>query len=236
MNVLIACECSQTVCLAFRALGDCAFSCDICDEYGGAPQFHIKSDVRSVLNTPCKFTTMDGKTHFVERWNLIIAHPPCTYLSLAQNRYYNRSKFGNEYVDRRIMKRDEAVQFFLLFTKTGVPTLIENPPGYMNRHYRKADQTIQPFEFGDAAKKATCLWLFGLPKLIKTKIVDIPDSHMFPNSNSMSAWYYETSCLPASERAKVRSKTFPGIANAIARQYHNYLRWFKITENNGGIQ
>lgn len=123
-------------------------------------------------------------------------------------------------------QRDQAVNFFMKFTNLSVPTLIENPVGYMNSHYRKPDQTIEPFMFGDSATKLTSLWLFGLPKLIPTKFVDPIGVHRFPNSNPMGLWYFETSKLPQKERAKARSKTFPGIAKAIATQYTQYIKWF----------
>ena len=223
LRVLVACECSQTVCKAFRALGDECYSCDVEDQYGGHPEWHVKRNVLDMLNGDIAFTTQDGTDHYVFAWDLIIAHPPCTYLSITQMPLYNRRRMGDAYVDDREKKRERAVQFFLRFTRLDCPYAIENPPGYMNRHYKKPTQTIQPFWFGDAATKATCLWMRGLPRLIPTNIVQPPPCHVFPNSNPMGAWYYETSCLPPSDRARARSKTFDGVANAMATQWHAWL-------------
>lgn len=226
MKVLIACECSQTVCNEFRNLGVECYSCDIEKEYGDHPEWHIQCDVLKVLHGNCEFKTNDGKKHYVEKWDLVVAHPPCTYFSLAQMPLYNRERMGNQYVDQRLAKQKEAFDFFLNFTKLDVHTVIENPPGKLTTIFRKADQTIHPYQFGDPARKATCLWLFGLPKLQPTNFVDLPSPHKFPNSNPMDEWYYRTSCLPAKDRARARSKTFPGIAKAIATQYTRFLKFF----------
>lgn len=223
INVLVACECSQTVCIEFRKLGCNAYSCDLVDEYGGHPEWHIKGDCLKILYGNCMFRTCDLRLHYVQRWDLIIAHPPCTFLCKTQLPLYNRARLGDEYVDKREREREKAIDFFMKFTQTGVPTLIENPVGYMNTHYRKPDQNIEPYMFGDAATKKTSLWLFDLPLLRPTKIVEIPPVHKFPSSNSMGDWYYKTSCLPYKERSRVRSKTFPGIAQAIANQYYEFI-------------
>lgn len=224
MKVLIACECSQTICLEFRKLGDEAYSCDIEPEYGGHPEWHIQGDVRNYLNGDCCAITCDNSLHYIDKWDLIIAHPPCTYLSICQNKYYNRARFGDDYVNRRLREKEKAVEFFTLFTNLDVPYLLENPIGCMSKIFRRPDQIIQPWQFGESATKATCLWLNGLPKLKPTKIIKKPAPHAFPKSHAMSAWYYETSCLPHKERAKARSKTFPGVARAIAEQYHAFLK------------
>lgn len=222
LKVLIACECSQTVCKEFRLLGDLCFSCDIEDEYGGKPEWHIKQDVTPLLTVPCKFKTQDGKLHFIKNWDLIIAHPPCTYLSGAQYGLYNRKRFSEEYVSNRERQRELAIKFFLRFTKTNCPTLIENPVGYMNSHYKKPTQTIQPYQFGDPYTKRTCLWLYDLPKLKPTNVVT-PLPPVKTKTYSMGIWMFNTSKLSQKDRPKARSKTFPGIAKAIATQYHSYL-------------
>lgn len=219
MNVLIACECSQTVCAAFRSFGHNAFSCDIEPEYGGHPEWHIISDCRKVMYGNCMFMTSDLKLHDVKKWDLVIAHPPCTYLCNCQMPLYNASRFGMEYVENRKLKQAEAIDFFMEFTKLKCRYAIENPVGIMSNLYKKPDQVIEPYWFGDPATKRTCLWLSGLPKLTKTEIVTPPERHYFPGSNTMGGWYYKTSCLPRSQRAKARSKTFPGIAKAMAEQW-----------------
>lgn len=223
LNVLIACECSQRVANSFRNLGDNAFSCDLVDCYGGHPEYHIKSDVLNVLHAPTQFYTCDGKSHHIDRWDLVVAHPPCTYLCRAQSNLYDIKRLGAQYVMDRILKRNDAAEFFMEFTRLNIPTLIENPVGYMTKRFRKPDQYIEPYMFGEHATKKTGLWLFDLPKLIPTNIVSVPDVHVFPSSNSMGEWYYKTSCLPFKERARARSETFEGIAKAIAKQYHDYL-------------
>mgnify|MGYP003304210331 FL=1 len=223
LRVLIACECSQTVCERFRALGDECYSCDVVDQYGGHPEWHIMRDVRDLLDGDCAFETRDGAAHYVDAWDLIIAHPPCTYLSRTQNQLYDRERLGDEYVDNRIACRERAVAFFLRFARVDCPCAIENPVGCMSRRYRPPTQVIQPYEYGDPATKPTCLWLRGLPRLVPTRIVPTPPAHRFPSSNSMGAWYYATSKLPAKDRARARSKTFPGIAAAMAAQWHAWL-------------
>lgn len=225
MRVLIACECSQTVCAEFRGLGVECFSCDIDEEYGGHPEWHIHADVREVMRGHCGFLTQDGATHHVDRWDLVIAHPPCTYLCRAQNHLYDRDRYGDEKVDARIAQREAAIEFFLRFTRLGVPTLIENPIGCMSTIYKRADQCVQPWQFGDSATKATCFWLLGLPKLQIGPCVDPPKPHKYGKSNAMGEFMYKTSCLPYPQRARARSKTFPGIARAIATQYTRYLRY-----------
>lgn len=226
MKVLIACECSQMVCVEFRKLGVECYSCDIEKEYGGHPEWHIQDDVLKVLHGDCDFTTNDGERHHIDKWDLVVAHPPCTFFCMAQNGLYDRKRLGDEYVDRRLARQKEAFKFFLEFTNLASPTVIENPPGALTKLFRKANQTIQPFQFGDSATKATCLWLFGLPKLQPTKQVPPPPIHMFASGNTMGRWFYEASCLPAKDRARARSKTFPGIAKAIATQYTRFLKLF----------
>ena len=221
LKILIACECSQQICKRFRALGDECYSCDICDNYGGFDEWHIKGDVRHVLYGDCAFMTQDGKAHYIDKWDLVIAHPPCTYLCRAQNGMYNEKRFGTEKVKKRIELRERAVEFFMIFTKLDCPCVIENPVGYMTKRFRKPDQYIEPYQFGHDASKKTGLWLFGMPKLRPTKVLSHVTMHKFENSNSMSEWYFQTS--KAKDRAKVRSKTFDGIADAIANQYHDYL-------------
>ena len=185
MKVLIACECSQMVCVEFRKLGVECYSCDIEKEYGGHPEWHIQDDVLKVLHGDCDFTTNDGERHHIDKWDLVVAHPPCTFFCMAQNGLYDRKRLGDEYVDRRLARQKEAFKFFLEFTNLASPTVIENPPGALTKLFRKANQTIQPFQFGDSATKATCLWLFGLPKLQPTKQVPPP---LFTCSRRETQW------------------------------------------------
>lgn len=218
MKVLIACEESQTVCKAFRERGHEAYSCDIQEPSGGHPEWHILGDALQAVEGG-QITTMDGKTHDIGKWDLLIAHPPCTYLAVSGNRWFNIARYG-EKAQQRIAARSVAVKFFMGFATANVDKIaIENPVGYMSTHYRKPDCIIEPYEFGHKARKKTCLWLKGLPKLTPTDIVD-PDIIHYQNGNGTDdPWHMETLKLPPKERAKARSKTFPGIAKAMAEQW-----------------
>lgn len=203
MRVLVACEESQRVCIAFREKGHEAYSCDIEPCSGGHPEWHIKDDVLKHLN---------------ENWDLIIAHPPCTYLTVAANKYYNVEKYGNKAEERK-KERQKAIEFFMQFTELKCPKVcIENPIGVMSSFYCKPTQIIQPYQFGHSERKATCLWLKGLPVLKPTNIVT-PDIIKLKSGKTDSRLHYETLKLPAEERAKMRSKTFEGIALAMAEQW-----------------
>lgn len=226
MKILIACECSQTICKEFRKLGSECYSCDLEPQYGGHDEWHIMGDCLKIIYGDCHFCTCDGKEHYIDAWDCVIAHPPCTYLCRAQFGLYNRNRFGDKYVDDRLEKQRQAIDFFMKFTELNCPTLIENPIGIMSKHYKPASQVIEPYMFGDEATKATCLWLHDLPKLILTNIVSKGGKHEFPKSNAMGAWYYSTSKYPMKDRARIRSKTFPGIAKAIADQYFKYLKYW----------
>lgn len=203
MKVLVACEESQRVCIAFRNKGHEAYSCDILECSGGHPEWHIQDDVLKHLN---------------ENFDLIIAHPPCTYLTVAANKYYNIEKYGNKAEERK-KERQKAIEFFMKFTELKCQKVcIENPIGVMSSFYCKPTQIIQPYQFGHSERKATCLWLKGLPALKPTNIVT-PDIIKLKSGKTDSRLHYETLNLPAKERAKIRSKTFEGIALAMAEQW-----------------
>lgn len=220
-NVLIACEESQRVCMAFREKGFNAFSCDILECSGGHPEWHVQGDALKLMRA-YDFETMTGCRHVIHGWDLIIAHPPCTYLTCTGNRWFNIEKYGDK-ARERYKKRDKAAEFFMRFAQADCPHIaIENPIGYMSTFYRKPDQIVQPFWFGDAERKATCLWLKGLPKLAATKMVE-PIVCRYRNGRTDPAWHMNTISLPAEERARARSKTFPGIAKAMAEQWGDYL-------------
>lgn len=223
INVLIACEESQRVCIEFRKLGFRAFSCDILKCSGGHPEWHINNGVETVLNGNCYFMTQDQKVHATGKWDLIIAHPPCTYLTVTGNRWFNEERYGERAVKRKI-DREEAIEFFLKFVNANCKHVaIENPVGIMSTKYRRPDQIIEPYYFGDPERKATCLWLKNLPALIPTEIVH-PNIIKYKNGRGSSPnWHMKTISLPAEERRKERSKTFPGIAKAMACQWGKYL-------------
>lgn len=227
MNILIACEESQRVCSAFRKKGHNAYSCDIIECSGGHPEWHIRQDVIPLLNGNCFFETTDGKKHFIDgKWDMIIAHPPCTYLTVAANKLYNIEKYGEKAIQRN-KEREKAVEFFMNFVNADCERIaIENPIGVISTRYRKPDQIIQPYQFGHPVRKSTCLWLYGLPHLIPTNIVDFECIH----SKGKSGGYSGPSWIVKDENGKVlsykdprvsviRSKTYIGIAKAMAEQW-----------------
>ena len=218
MNVLIACEERQRVCIAFREKGYNAFSCDILPCSGGHPGWRICGDVLPLLNGNCEFVTMDGISHRIDgKWDLIIAHPPCTYLTLAGNKWF-KPEFSDRFPDRK-KQRKEAVDFFMAIANADCDKIaIENPVGVMSSQWRKPDQYIEPYMFGDPEKKKTGLWLKGLPLLKPTNIVEPVIIHCKSGANE-PRWHMQTMHLPKAERSRVRSQTFIGIANAMAEQW-----------------
>ena len=223
MNVLVACEESQRVCLAFLERGHNAYSCDILPCSGGRPDRHIQGDVLPIINGNCEFETADGQKHRIDgKWDLLIAHPPCTYLTVSGNRWFNVEKYGEKAI-KRLQDRQKAYEFFMTFVNADCDRIaIENPIGYISSHYRKPDQTIQPYQFGHHARKATCLWLKGLPKLVPTEIVDpgeIRDGGYSIGAHADGTNNGKWLRFNDPELAKLRSKTFPGIAKAMAEQW-----------------
>lgn len=220
MKVLIACEESQTECMAFRKLGHEAYSCDIQDCSGGHPEWHIKADVLPLLNGNVCFTTCDGKLHFIfGEWDLIIAHPPCTYLTVTGNRWFNEERYGERAKARKV-EREIAAEFFMHFVHANCSRIaVENPIGYMSTYYRKPDQISQPYWFGDPERKSTCFWLKNLPPLVPTNMVEPVIIQYKNGKGSDSPWHMATMKLPPAERAKARSKAFAGMAEAMALQW-----------------
>lgn len=228
MPILIACEESQRVCNAFRKKGHETYSCDILEPSGEHPEWHIQGDVLPLLNNPpYQFTTMDGEKHIVNKWDLIIAHPPCTYLTVTGNRWFNVEKYGEKALER-IELRKEAIDFFMAFVNANCDYIaVENPVGIMSTTYRKPDQYIQPWWFGDPFEKKTGLWLKNLPLLKKTNEVTPEERQQLASGKSMPTWY---SNAPKKERSKIRAKTFPGFAEAMAQQWGDFLKERKNNE------
>ena len=188
MRVLVACEFSQIVCKAFRDKGHEAYSCDLLPTDGN-PEWHIQDDVLK---------------HFDDGWDLMIAHPPCTYISNMSN--------CRVHEPGRYWAREVGYQFFLRFTHTAIPKVcIENPRGLPERSYKKPDQIIQPYQFGNPYSKATCLWLFNLPLLKHTRIVK-PE-------RKWDGKRYRTFVDRLPSSSSKRSITFSGIAEAMAEQW-----------------
>ena len=208
MKVLVACEESQAVCKAFRAKGHEAYSCDIQECSGGHPEWHICGDVLPLLNGSCEFTTMDGVKHCINsKWDLLIAHPPCTYISNAGARFLYPKGVLNE---ERLRKGIEATHFFMAFYYADCEHIaIENPVPSSVYMLPKYSQVIQPWMFGHPVQKKTCLWLKGLNEL---KPTDITEERQ---SSKISNWFNHG----GKDRQKNRAKTFPGIARAMAEQW-----------------
>ena len=223
MNVLIACEESQTVCKAFRAKGHEAYSCDIIEPSGGHPEWHIKGDVTGIINGYCKFNTLDGTEHILRtEWDLIIAHPPCTYLSTAATQCHSVKCYTKEEIAERTLKRIDAMNFFMMFVNAHCKRIaIENPTGVMNTCFRKPDQTIHPYYFTESvedpenyATKKTGLWLKNLPELKYNCSLPNPMDNAPRWANGKKKNWTENS-----HGQRVRSKTFSGIAQAMADQW-----------------
>ena len=184
MRVLVACEESQEVCKAFRERGHEAYSCDIQDCSGGYPEWHIKADALELIKI---------------KWDMIIAHPPCTDLAVSGARWFKEKQADG--------RQERSIEFFMKFVNADCPRIaVENPVSIMSRIYRKPDQIIQPWMFGHGEVKTTCLWLKGLPLLKPTNIVE---------GREQKCWKMS----PGPERSKNRSKTYKGIAQAMADQW-----------------
>lgn len=202
MKVLIACECSGIVRNEFSNLGHDAWSCDLQDSE--TPGQHIKDDVLKHLN--------DG-------WDLMIAHPPCTYLTIARNPWKNHPTKGDHTI---INERNDAKSFFMKFITAPITFIaVENPVGLMSKEYRKPDQIIQPINYGHGETKATCLWLKNLPALI-------PSTKYMYNNPKQTLHELWLTIKDKKELAKIRSRTFPGIAKAMAEQWTKSCRDFVL--------
>lgn len=238
INILIACEESQRVCAEFRKLGFNAFSCDILPCSGGHPEWHFKQDVLEVIKNKGGILETGEKT-FVSGWDLMVAHPPCTYLSITGGKWYyhpddkdlpTEKRRPHPKFPNRAKEREYGVAFFMALANSNIDRIaIENPVGIMSTRWRKPDQIIQPWMFGDSASKRTCFWLKNLPQLKPTQIVDKGEFIEFRSGKKMPKWYNDCAikAKTADERRTLRSKTFPGIAKAIAKQWGNIIRKLK---------
>lgn len=211
MTILVACEESQTVTKEFRALGHEAYSCDIIDCSGGHPEWHINQDVLPLLNGNCKFKTVDEQIHSINgKWDMLIAFPPCTHLCVTGARWFTEGK-------KPISLQYEARDFFMNFVNADCPKIaIENPVGRMSTYFRKPNQIINPWQFGHTTNKKTCLWLKGLPLLEPTKIIP---KELRTNEIWKSKFNGKSISWSSDECKRLRSKTFPGIATAMAQQW-----------------
>jgi len=224
LKVLIACEESQRVCIEFRKLGHEAYSADIQEPSGGHPEWHVKGDVLNILNGG-EFSTMDGAEHSVDSWDLLIAHPPCTYLSNAGARWLYKDIGGKTYIEReRFEKGMDGKEFFMKCYNANCQHIaVENPIPSAIYYMPPYSQVIQPFEYGHPYSKKTCLWLKGLPKLKPTALITEYKPYCTSGSYTKT---HDARYKGASRRggsAKSRSKTFQGIAQAMAQQWSAYL-------------
>lgn len=235
-KILIACEESQRICSEFRRLGHEAYSADIQECSGGHPEWHILGDVLPIINGNCKFTTMDGSIIAINgQWDLIIAHPPCTYLSNSATRSHSVKCTPVEKINLRTVERINAMNFFMKFINAKCERIaVENPVGVMNTCYRTPEQIIHPYYFANSIndienyqKKKTCLWLKNLPILSPTSELPAPQPYSFTKSGKPINFVDAHGRIPGLEMHgrsdKLRSKTFPGIAVAIAQQWGKLL-------------
>lgn len=236
MDILLACEESQRVTIELRKLGHIAFSCDLFPCSGGYPQWHIQSDVLPLLNGNCEFTTMDGAVYRINgKWDMIIAFPPCTYLTNAGTRHYSPKCNPPDKIAARLKLREAAVDFFVRIANADCERIaIENPVGYMSRNYKPPTQIIEPYFFADSINdtenyvtKRTCLWLKGLPPLKPTNNLPrpVPYGKYLAKCGKVKGicWSMTVSGATQAERAKRRSKTFMGVAKAMANQWGKEL-------------
>ena len=231
MNVLIACEESQSVCKAFRKLGHNAFSCDILPSSGGHPEWHFKNDVFEIIKNKGGVLESGDKLKIKGNWDLMRAHPPCTYLAVSGARWFYHPEDKNLPIEKRrphprfpdrAKHRDEALEFFIKLYESPIEKIaIENPVGIISSKYRKPDQTVHPWMFGDEASKATCLWLKNLPLLEPTNIVGKGERVVLSSGRTLPKWYSDSfhTSIPTELRRTLRSKTFQGFADAIAEQW-----------------
>lgn len=203
MRILVGCEESQAVTIELRKLGHEAFSCDVMESSGGYPQWHIQGDLLKELH---------------KGWDMLIAFPPCTHLAVSGARHFEQKiKDG---------RQQQGIDFFMEMINAPIDKIcVENPIGIMSTKYRKPSQIIQPYMFGDKAQKSTCLWLKNLPLLVPTNIVEKGEFIEFISKKGVKKrqpkWYFDAlkNSKNASERSKLRSKTFKGIAKAMATQF-----------------
>ena len=214
MKILVACEESQAVTIELRKLGYEAYSNDILECSGGHPEWHIQGDAI--------------KEAYSGKYNMMIAFPPCTHLAVSGAAWFEEK--------RKDGRQQEGIDFFMALMKAPIEKIcIENPIGIMSDIYRKPDQIIQPWQFGDEAQKSTCLWLKNLNKLTPTNIVGKGEFFEWNDGKTgklkrQPLWFFEAfkNAKTPEERSTLRSKTFPGIAKAMAEQFTKPLKQTKL--------
>ena len=219
-KIIIACEESQTICKAFRKLGFEAWSCDLLPCSGGHPEWHYQQDIFEVIN---------------QGWDLMVAHPPCTFLTGSGVQWlsnpedkalpFEERRPHPKYTNRRQDMLDSVEFVKALYNADIKHIAIENPVGLLSSRWKKPDQIVQPYMFGDEATKTTCLWLKNLPLLLPTNIVGKGERTVFASGKSHPKWYADAlkNAKTKEERQTLRSKTFDGISEAIANQWGAFL-------------
>lgn len=231
MRILVACEESQTTTKALRELGHEAYSCDLLRCSGGHPEWHFNTDVFEIIKNKGGVRQNGEEIFFDKQWDMMIAHPPCTYLAVSGARWYyhpedrhlpKEKRRPHPKFPNRAQDREDALTFFIALLEVPIEKIaVENPIGIVSSRYRKPNQIVQPYMFGDEATKTTCLWLKNLPLLTPTDLVGKGERVEFKSGKSMPKWYAEalTKAKTKEERQTLRSKTFPGMARAMAEQW-----------------
>ena len=231
MKVLVACEESQAITKELRSLGHQAYSCDLLPCSGGHPEWHFQQDVFKIIDQ--RGGKLQNGKHYRSKkdWELMIAHPPCTFLAVSGARWYYhpddnqlpfKSRRPHPRFPNRAYDREEALAFFIKLCEAPIDKIaVENPVGIVSTRYRKPEQTVHPWMFGDEAAKATCLWLKNLPLLVPTNVVGKGERVVLSSGKSLPKWYSDalTQSKTAAERRTMRSKTFEGMAKAMADQW-----------------
>ena len=231
MYILVACEESQAITKELRRLGHNAYSCDLLPCSGGHPEWHFNCDVFEIIANNGG-VLQNGDAAYIEgNWEMMIAHPPCTFLAVSGARWYYHPEDNKLPFDQRrphprfpnrAQDREEAVEFFIRLLESPIDKIaVENPVGIISTRYRKPNQTVHPWMFGDEASKATCLWLKNLPLLEPTEIVGKGERVVLSSGKSLPKWYSDalTKAKSPAERRTLRSKTFEGMARAMAEQW-----------------
>lgn len=231
LKILVACEESQAVTIELRKLGHEAYSCDLLPCSGGHPEWHFNTDVFGVIEDKGGTLENGKKVKSTRNWDMMIAHPPCTYLAVSGAQWYyhpddkhlpTEERRPHPRYPNRARDREGALTFFKMLLEAPIERIaIENPIGVVSTRLRKPDQVVQPFMFGDQARKTTCLWLKNLSLLEPTDIVDEGERIYFKSGKSQPKWYSDAFVKAKSheERRTMRSKTFPGLARAMAEQW-----------------
>ncbi len=235
LNILVACEESQAVTKELRFLGHNAYSCDLLPCSGGHPEWHFKTDVFKIIENKGGKLQNKKMVKLKKDWDIMIAHPPCTYLAVSGAQWYyhpddkhlpKEKRRPHPKYPNRTKDREEAIEFFLALANAPINKIaIENPIGIISSRWRRPDQVVQPFMFGDEARKTTCLWLKNLPLLEPTNIVGEGERIYFKSGKSQPKWYSDAFVKSKShdERRTMRSKTFIGMAKAMAEQWTRNL-------------